>query len=616
MASQRAQTGRPALVPNGLPLPDPSFGNYQRQDRDSAKTVDQLEAASKSPPEEFQGLSIEPRIRPKTSSEKDVCTSAARSTLGPNSTNQTRSNVIEPAPVYWHPSQKPPPIPTAPVSSVLGSTVQTPMNYANQGIQKDTLVTSNMLHKPAPGSQKAAPVAHSKSRLSSMEGQEPPNKMRKIQDGSKQSSGPNTEEDMLPRKQTKSSIARRLGRLDLVEPLDVNEMDVKKKYDATTIARDVLIAAAKHPTEKGLNNHLLILKDSIPSLDYSADLATLRWDLLDPLLSSRDKSTYTRPPIQPINATGATVVSSHLNPLSSGPSSLPSNALPLTSYPLKSGSPPSPPLSQPSRPIPTPEPAPSNSELPAKNPNIGSRSPSRSKIAAQGSVVPAKSPRTKQSLQPAVVVHSSPQKMQTMKKRGRPRKDDVDKTTIDRILTPTEAVEYPVYKCHWEKCQAELHTLVLLQRHVLKAHVPHNLTCGWHGCENTTHMAASTLWEHMRDTHVKDYAWNLGDGPVVPSPGEDDVDKTPKLPHFNLFDRHARPGTLILPADRDLVEIFNRSRGISNSKQKAEAFIDGACRWKEEVGPDVDISDRRLSTPPRQISSQLTEIAYTLPGAV
>lgn len=69
---------------------------------------------------------------------------------------------------------------------------------------------------------------------------------------------------------------------------------------------------------------------------------------------------------------------------------------------------------------------------------------------------------------------------------------------------------------------------------------------------------------------------------------------------------------MILPADAKLVNTFSRSHGISNSKEKAEIFKDGGCRWKEETGPDSDRSDRRLATPARQSSSRVPEIAMTL----
>ena len=71
-------------------------------------------------------------------------------------------------------------------------------------------------------------------------------------------------------------------RNDLVESIDAKDAAVKESYDPATIARDVLINADKHPTEPTLNHHLEILIQKIPSVNITSDLATVRWDLLDP----------------------------------------------------------------------------------------------------------------------------------------------------------------------------------------------------------------------------------------------------------------------------------------------------------------------------------------------
>ncbi len=68
----------------------------------------------------------------------------------------------------------------------------------------------------------------------------------------------------------------------------VREMDVKNdalrrsSYDHSTIARDVLASAAKHPTQAPLNHHLKIIQEKFVYVDNKSDLATFRWDLVDP----------------------------------------------------------------------------------------------------------------------------------------------------------------------------------------------------------------------------------------------------------------------------------------------------------------------------------------------
>ncbi|KAA8908815.1 hypothetical protein FN846DRAFT_645783 [Sphaerosporella brunnea] len=54
------------------------------------------------------------------------------------------------------------------------------------------------------------------------------------------------------------------------------------KYDSTNIAKTILVIANRHPTEKGLNAHLLPLKENFPGqIEWDSDLSTIRWDIID-----------------------------------------------------------------------------------------------------------------------------------------------------------------------------------------------------------------------------------------------------------------------------------------------------------------------------------------------
>ncbi|KAJ6024016.1 hypothetical protein N7540_004813 [Penicillium herquei] len=84
---------------------------------------------------------------------------------------------------------------------------------------------------------------------------------------------------------------------------------------------------------------------------------------------------------------------------------------------------------------------------------------------------------------------------------------------------------------------------------------------------------------------------------------------------FKSMNYQGRAGTVILPADSKLVSSFSKARGLTNSMEKAEVFKKGGCRWKEDIGPEMDYSDRRLATPARQSTSRVAEFAKTLPGS-
>lgn len=56
----------------------------------------------------------------------------------------------------------------------------------------------------------------------------------------------------------------------------------RSTYNPKTIARDILISAGKHPTLPPLNHHLDILRRKFTHVDFTSDLSTFRWDLVDP----------------------------------------------------------------------------------------------------------------------------------------------------------------------------------------------------------------------------------------------------------------------------------------------------------------------------------------------
>ncbi|KAI5290080.1 hypothetical protein KEM54_002495 [Ascosphaera aggregata] len=72
------------------------------------------------------------------------------------------------------------------------------------------------------------------------------------------------------------------SRPGLVKKLDREKALKIMMYDPATIARDILIAAGRHPTMRPLNEHLKVLHE-FSSVDNESDLATFRWDIVDPV---------------------------------------------------------------------------------------------------------------------------------------------------------------------------------------------------------------------------------------------------------------------------------------------------------------------------------------------
>lgn len=82
-----------------------------------------------------------------------------------------------------------------------------------------------------------------------------------------------------PRGATNKNFLR--DRCDLVQPLKDMDAAEKTSYDPKTIAKDILIAAGRHPTEPPLNHHLMRLRDVFTQVDTSSDLDTFQWDVVD-----------------------------------------------------------------------------------------------------------------------------------------------------------------------------------------------------------------------------------------------------------------------------------------------------------------------------------------------
>ncbi|KAI9809933.1 MAG: hypothetical protein M1825_000366 [Sarcosagium campestre] len=92
-----------------------------------------------------------------------------------------------------------------------------------------------------------------------------------------------------------STLIRALkDRTDLVKKFDKSQLTRKPAFDPRTVVSDLLIATGRHPDESSLNHHLKVLKDKFPTITNAADLATIKWDLLDPPAVGSSTETKTR----------------------------------------------------------------------------------------------------------------------------------------------------------------------------------------------------------------------------------------------------------------------------------------------------------------------------------
>ncbi|KAJ5690838.1 hypothetical protein N7462_005230 [Penicillium macrosclerotiorum] len=165
---------------------------------------------------------------------------------------------------------------------------------------------------------------------------QPPAKVRKLHDGTKQSRTKQRSSLKLEQYVHKSPHRHWVSlRSDLAQRLDPSHAAVKISYDPSTIARDILIIADRHPTERFLNQHLEILRKNLGCVDYSTDLATLRWDdLIDPVVP-RDGPTTSlpRPEAHPVNTAPAEITTPAPKPRLTSSGTLPFKPPPYHSRP-------------------------------------------------------------------------------------------------------------------------------------------------------------------------------------------------------------------------------------------------------------------------------------------
>ncbi|CAG8903270.1 unnamed protein product [Penicillium egyptiacum] len=468
------------------------------------------------------------------------------------------------------------------------------------------------------------------------------------------------------------------NRDDLVQQIRPSDALPKKSYDPTTVARDVLIAAGRHPTEKHLNHHLEALRRNFTKIDYCADLETFRWDLVDvkqpepqvdrmppvsapqiarPLhpqrqLLPRDPASISRhviardhapapsrdtPPNRQVamrERIDARAPPGGFSPWGTLPFKSPTYHSPkhIFSSNLPSGLPrvdPVPaspkfssnksvpfPVPPPRRPHPQPQPrqhsTTDTTAPPEPSPETKEVTPkSTTKPKPQGQTVKSqsdsgrtvKSPEARRLPQPQVVIPLSPARMPTKRRPGRPAKSAAN--NIEVAIHREPPVHYQIFPCKWEGCAAELHNIDSVRAHVIKVHIPHSLVCKWKDCSNKTPMAAADMFQHLATEHISKMAWELGDGPTVLVTAEN------KSNHPSVLgNRSARKGTMVLPVDEHQVKAFSKAHGKSTEKTKAQALLEAGRHWKQQIGPEMDWSDRRLSTPARQSRVHTGEMAF------
>jgi hypothetical protein len=289
-----------------------------------------------------------------------------------------------------------------------------------------------------------------------------------------------------------------------VSPLNEADAAQKTAYNPKTIARDILIAAGRHPTEAHLNHHLDCLRNIFTQVEMNSDLATFRWDLVDPSEPSREMKIKTSTQSNPLQTSQTTA------PHPATQVALPvNNTFTPQQYPAQTQhNPPQPTLQQVQPPSP-----PSQQADPQYQPQPKPEVQPQVQLRRQ-------QPLHSHDLQPGSQTPNTANSMEK-KRRGRPPgSTNKPKVVVASVAPPQRTSSYPVFACHWGNCQSELHNLELLKKHIFKIHVSYQITCGWKGCTFTGTLPAAELMNHVKKEHLDSLAWKLGDGPAVLTSGE------------------------------------------------------------------------------------------------
>ncbi|OXV08096.1 hypothetical protein Egran_04144 [Elaphomyces granulatus] len=357
-------------------------------------------------------------------------------------------------------------------------------------------------------------------------------------------------------------------RYDIIKPLDKANALWRPSYHRDTIARDILIASGRHPTERPLNQHLQGLLDRFQGVNNKSDLETFGWDLIDP----------GGPPMPVVKAKDILVElskaagSREKGPARDSPRFAQSAALfsPGQQQPQSSGQ--------------------SHS-----SPRLNGKAPDQSgKVATTRMDLP--DPKGRPSRPGTKNKH--PPKAPS---RAAAVKATQSEAAIARTSSPPAS--YATYQCRWEGCQAELHDLSTLEKHVAKNHVPGHRFCRWRRCPNSQlKFVNDGLGLHLHKAHISPMAWKLGDGPSVA--------KTVIDPERYLSDSHGSLVTpeaasagdvdsLIFPVGNAPIHAFNKMHGNQSNVEKAREVLKAVQHRQRKIGFGLEQGGCELAGPVR-----------------
>nr|XP_023907879.1 uncharacterized protein LOC112019593 [Quercus suber]POF16306.1 hypothetical protein CFP56_23824 [Quercus suber] len=408
----------------------------------------------------------------------------------------------------------------------------------------------------------------------------------------------------------------------LVEPIMRDRVARKSHYNSRTIARDVLLATGRHPDMKPLNQHLIVMSKLLSdhgaqqemdgSRGLRSDLATIRWDIIDPGRSSSFEATSAQADVK-----------GHADPLDQTNS----NDTTDETHIVKAHDPTKRALSTiahvdvPKRKVGRPR---KQDKQQLVFVNNGPGSGGDTAVAGQAASTTAAAQTAVPTTEADTSLHSaSPVAMSApggtigytafrkydehgniIKTKGRPKGWKKSLHSREALGLETSAKKKPavekhmaipqpqVFKCEWRSCPAELHNLETLKKHVVKLHDEENdagqYACRWKDCSINKLLPDFQSWtEHIYEAHMDPVAWNKGDGPGGGLPGHGRADS-----ESYLSDAHGRSVTPVITPRDSLAE--------STSGATVAASLKVLIDHKSIVGPSFEKTGCTLANAKRR----------------
>jgi hypothetical protein len=356
------------------------------------------------------------------------------------------------------------------------------------------------------------------------------------------------------------------NRMIIARKLDKSEAVQRSYYDPKTIARDVLVASGRHPSERPLNLHLAGMIGQY--IDLDSDLSTFDWDAIDPggppLRSVEYIDIPATKPRLPKNH--AHIRRSSIQPFiyekpdkatllpKEGKRSPTMPALPSASVPDQHD----PPVTKSSKlqqshnvldegkittsALSTPRPRKISVDIPADySSHPSARSASRS---VTGSIAKSKNMEVASAVKkrigrPPGAKNKNPS-VAGLRNQAASIRIDLPRQPQPQ-LQPILDQEMPMFvnpefKCKWIKCHSILHNLDTLRRHVAKRHAPvlengELFVCWWKKCpllkKEDDGIVPSKAFEdekewlaHVEEEHIQPVGRVYGDGPSTTHTGK------------------------------------------------------------------------------------------------